>query len=82
MAKKPVVKKALLKKSMLKKPIFKKKKLARRARPVPVQSGNGAPLDKASPLLIKQALAASGGILRLAPTWVPRSFLMPGRRLK
>ena len=22
------------------------------------------------------------GILRLAPTWVPRSFLMPGRRLK
>jgi hypothetical protein len=32
--------------------------------------------------LIRQALAASGGVLRLAPTWVPRSFLMPGRRLK
>lgn len=31
---------------------------------------------------IKQALANSGGVLRLAPTWVPRSFLMPGRRLK
>ena len=31
---------------------------------------------------IKQTLSASGGILRLAPTWVPRSFLMPGRRLK
>jgi hypothetical protein len=32
--------------------------------------------------LIKQVLSASHGILRLAPTWVPRSFLMPGRRLK
>jgi hypothetical protein len=32
--------------------------------------------------LIKQALEAGEGILRLAPTWVPRSFLMPGRRLK
>ncbi|MBI3411020.1 MAG: hypothetical protein HY040_22025 [Planctomycetes bacterium] len=31
---------------------------------------------------MKQALSASAGILRLAPTWVPRSFLMPGRRLK
>src|SRR6266542_3964466 len=38
--------------------------------------------DKASALLIKQVLTATGGILRLAPTWVPRSFLMPGRRLK
>jgi hypothetical protein len=32
--------------------------------------------------LIKQALETSEGILRLAPTWVPRSFLMPGRRIK
>ena len=38
--------------------------------------------EKVSPALIKQALSGSGGILRLAPTWVPRSFLMPGRRLK
>jgi len=37
---------------------------------------------RTSPALVKQALAASNGILRLAPTWVPRSFLMPGRRLK
>src|SRR5262245_61807133 len=37
---------------------------------------------RTSPALIKQALAAANGILRLAPTWVPRSFLMPGRRLK
>jgi hypothetical protein len=31
---------------------------------------------------IKQVLSSAHGILRLAPTWVPRSFLMPGRRLK
>jgi hypothetical protein len=30
----------------------------------------------------KAALEAGEGILRLAPTWVPRSFLQPGRRLK
>ena len=28
------------------------------------------------------ALEATGGLLRLAPTWVPRSFLQPGLRLK
>ena len=28
------------------------------------------------------ALEAGEGILRLAPCWVPRSFLVPGRRLK
>src|SRR5438874_5581947 len=38
--------------------------------------------DKASAALIKQAITAGAGVLRLAPTWVPRSFLMPGRRLK
>src|SRR5262245_27129817 len=31
---------------------------------------------------IKQVLEAGEGLLRLAPTWVPRSFLMPGRRIK
>jgi hypothetical protein len=30
----------------------------------------------------RAALDAGEGILRLAPTWVPRSFLMPGGRLK
>jgi len=30
----------------------------------------------------KAALEANEGLLRLAPTWVPRSFLQPGRRLK
>lgn len=32
--------------------------------------------------LAADALTEGGGILRLAPTWVPRSFLQPGRRLK
>jgi hypothetical protein len=32
--------------------------------------------------LIKQALEAGEGIVQLAPCWVPRSFLMPGGRLK
>lgn len=32
--------------------------------------------------LVREALAAGEGILRLAPCWVPRSFLMPGGRLK
>ena len=31
---------------------------------------------------VRAALDAGEGILRLAPTWVPRSFLKPGRRLK
>lgn len=32
--------------------------------------------------ILKEALAAGEGIVRLAPCWVPRSFLMPGGRLK
>jgi hypothetical protein len=32
--------------------------------------------------LLKEALAVSEGIVRLAPCWVPRAFLMPGGRLK
>ena len=32
--------------------------------------------------LAADALTEGGGILRLAPNWVPRSFLQPGRRLK
>jgi hypothetical protein len=31
---------------------------------------------------LEAALEKNGGILRLAPCWVPRSFLHPGRRLK
>jgi hypothetical protein len=31
---------------------------------------------------IEGALQENGGLLRLAPCWVPRSFLQPGKRLK
>jgi hypothetical protein len=31
---------------------------------------------------LDKALDAGGGLLRLAPTWVPRSFLHPGKRIK
>src|SRR3984893_16731385 len=31
---------------------------------------------------VREALAAGEGVVRLAPCWVPRSFLMPGGRLK
>lgn len=36
----------------------------------------------ASATAVRSALEAGQGVLRLAPTWVPRSFLMPGRRIK
>jgi len=31
---------------------------------------------------VREALAAGGGILQLEPCWVPRSFMLPGRRLR
>jgi len=35
-----------------------------------------------SPAAIRGLIDSTNGIFRLAPTWVPRSFLMPGRRIK
>lgn len=32
--------------------------------------------------LVEEGLEESGGLLRLAPNWVPRSFLQPGKRIK
>jgi len=32
--------------------------------------------------LASRALEQGKGILRFAPTWVPRSFCVPGRRIK
>ena len=32
--------------------------------------------------VLEQALDAGDGLLRLTPTWVPRSFLHPGKRIK
>ncbi|MDA0659286.1 MAG: hypothetical protein O2931_05265 [Planctomycetota bacterium] len=37
--------------------------------------------DNVDPVL-QRALEAGGGVLRLTPTWVPRSFLHPGKRIK
>src|SRR4249920_4170787 len=31
---------------------------------------------------IDAAIGAGSGILRLEPSWVPRSFMIPGRRLR
>jgi hypothetical protein len=31
---------------------------------------------------VQEAIDAGGGILRLEPSWVPRTFMIPGRRLK
>lgn len=39
-------------------------------------------IEKGVAKLVEGALAESGGLLRLAPCWVPRSFLQPGKRLK
>ncbi len=39
-------------------------------------------MPKASAAQVRTALEQGEGILRLAPAWVPRSFLMPGRRIK
>src|SRR5687767_9689506 len=32
--------------------------------------------------LVTKAIEQGGGIFRLMPTWVPRSFCVPGRRLR
>jgi len=32
--------------------------------------------------ILDRALSAGGGLLRLTPAWVPRSFLHPGKRIK
>jgi len=32
--------------------------------------------------ILGRAIEAGGGLLRLTPTWVPRSFLHPGKRIK
>jgi hypothetical protein len=54
-------------------------------RPAPAPAPKPKPKpkpQKQAPTLLQIALEAARGVLHLAPTWVPRSFLMPGRRLK
>jgi hypothetical protein len=63
-------------KAVKKRPPLKKHPKAKKAPPPAARvqpSGGNA---------IRQALEAGEGVFRLAPTWVPRSFLMPGRRIK
>ncbi len=48
----------------------------------PSKSKKPASRRKVDANLVRQVLEAGEGLLRLAPTWVPRSFLMPGRRIK
>lgn len=38
--------------------------------------------DQEKVQLITRALDIGGGVVRLTPTWVPRSFCVPGRRLR
>src|SRR5580692_9449759 len=46
-----------------------------------MHSGSVIALPEA-PGFIRDALSEGQGVVRLAPCWVPRSFLMPGGRLK
>ena len=39
-------------------------------------------VKKSTQSLVEAELATTGGLLRLAPAWVPRSFLQPGLRIK
>ncbi len=48
----------------------------------PTKTKHDAVPHKADASVVRQTLEAGEGLLRLAPTWVPRSFLMPGRRIK
>src|SRR5579859_7322727 len=54
------------------------KKTAVAKKPRSAEAAHG----KADAALVRKAVEAGEGLLRLAPTWVPRSFLMPGRRIK
>src|SRR6516162_7951834 len=63
-----------------KKPPPKKKSPPSRPQAARSQPARVQPAPSTNP--IRRATEAGEGILRLAPTWVPRSFLMPGRRLK
>lgn len=43
---------------------------------------DGGIMPMTSKELTQRALEQGGGVLRLIPTWVPRSFCRPGRRIK
>jgi hypothetical protein len=51
-------------------------------KPKPQRHKPARPAPRTETALVRQAIESNSGILRLAPTWVPRAFLTPGRRLK
>jgi hypothetical protein len=53
--------------------------MAKKSAPNAKKKPAGRKVDGAA---VRSAIEAGEGVLRLAPTWVPRSFLMPGRRIK
>jgi hypothetical protein len=48
----------------------------------PTKTSHPAEPHPAGAQAVRQAIEAGEGLLRMAPTWVPRSFLMPGKRIK
>jgi hypothetical protein len=48
----------------------------------PTKTKQASDSHPAGAAAVRQAIEAGEGLLRLAPTWVPRSFLMPGKRIK
>src|SRR5580704_11069640 len=49
---------------------------------IPNTTSHPAETHQADTVAVNRALDAGEGMLRMAPTWVPRSFLMPGKRIK
>src|SRR6266481_8971054 len=43
---------------------------------------NGQEITRMNRATVQEAVDAGKGVLRLEPCWVPRSFMIPGRRLK
>jgi len=60
----------------------KKAATAVKAKPKPATAKPSPTPPKTDTHRIREAIESAAGILRLAPTWVPRSFLMPGKRIK
>lgn len=60
----------------------KKTIVSKKPTPSKTRTKQAAPSHATQTAAIKQALDTGRGIFRLSPTWVPRSFLMPGRRIK
>src|SRR5262245_58966448 len=49
-------------------------------------SGQGSRTPRTSHMVnratVQEAIDAGAGVIRLEPSWVPRTFMLPGRRLK